>query len=190
MQFISRTTTLRPLEKAHIVLSENRADVYCLSGSGISGPKLNVGILCRGLDGQVSSVEQVCTSCFPPLSKLEDLYIYECPGWRLDWKGEIENGLWVELLHPFTAVKNLYLSDEFATRIVPALQELVEGRTTAVLPTLENIFLEGLEPSGSVNEGIRHFVAARQVAGHPITISRWANSHWQAQKISWIYDDR
>jgi hypothetical protein len=106
---------------------------------------------------------------------LEDLYIYRRPHWPLKWN-KIENGLWVELLHPFTAVTNLYLCEEFAPRIAPALQELVGDRITEVLPNLENIFLEDLEYSGSVEEGITQFVAGRVVAGHPITISDWDGS--------------
>jgi hypothetical protein len=108
---------------------------------------------------------------------LEDLYIYKCIYWQLDLKDNVENRLWLELLHPFAAVKNLYLSEESALRIAPALQELSEGtRTMEVLPCLQNIFSEGLESSGSVNEGIGQFVAARQVVSHPIAVSRWANS--------------
>ena len=74
-------------------------------------------------------------------------------------------------------MKNLYLSEEIALRIGPALQEFVKGRTTEVLPALQNIFLEGLEPSGLVQEGIGKFVAARQVASHAIPVSSWANSN-------------
>jgi hypothetical protein len=85
----------------------------------------------------------------------------------------VENALWLDLLHPFRAVKNLYLSKESARRIVPALQEPVEGRVTEVLPTLQNIFLEGLEPAGPVQEGIGNFVAARQITSLPIAVSRW-----------------
>ena len=107
---------------------------------------------------------------------LENLYTYEDPHFQPDWKDDIENGLWVELLHPFTTVKNFYLSEEIALHIGPALQELSEGRTTDVLPALQNIFLEGLESSGSVQEGIGKFVAARQVASRPIAVSCWANS--------------
>ena len=134
-------------------------------------------ILCRGLGWQVSSLEQVCTSALPPLSMPEDLYIYKCIYWQLDPKDNVENRLWLELLHPFAALKNLYLSEESALRIAPALQELSEGtRTMEVLFCLQNIFSEGLESSGSVNEGIGQFVAARQVVSHPIAVSRWANS--------------
>ena len=54
---------------------------------------------------------------------------------------------------------------------------LVEGRTTEVLLALQNIFLEGLESPGSVQEGIAKFVAARQVAGRPIAVFSWASSN-------------
>jgi hypothetical protein len=73
-------------------------------------------------------------------------------------------------------VKNLYLCKEFASRIVPALQELVGVRTTEVLPTLQNIFLEELQVSGPIQEAIRQFVAARQVTGYPIAVSHWDKS--------------
>jgi len=66
---------------------------------------------------------------------LEDLYIYECPAWILEWEDNIENELWLELLHPFTVAKNLHLCDKFAPRIAPALQVLAEGKSTRVLPT-------------------------------------------------------
>ena len=44
---------------------------------------------------------------------------------------------------------------------------------TEVLPSLENIFLEGFQPSGPLHEGIETFVAARRLAGHPVAVSRW-----------------
>jgi hypothetical protein len=83
---------------------------------------------------------------------------------------------WLELLQPFTAVKNLYLSKEFAPRILPALQELVGSRATEVLPTLQNILLEELAQTRPVQEAIEQFVAARQVTTHPIAVLRWDNS--------------
>jgi F-box-like len=172
IQFISRTPTSRALEKAHITL-RNRDASLRFSSQTPGDRVFNVGISCRGLDWQLSSLEQVCTSCLPPLSMLEDLYTYEDPDSLPDWKDDIDNGLWLELFHPFTALKNLYLSEEIALRIGPALQELAEDRTTEVLPALQNIFLKGLQPSGPVQEGIRQFVASRQVTSRPITVSHW-----------------
>jgi hypothetical protein len=72
-----------------------------------------------------------------------------------------------------TTSRTLYLSKEFAPRIVAALQELVGGRTTEVLPTLQNIFLEEVEPAGHVQEDNGKIVAARQLSGHTITVSHW-----------------
>ena len=112
----------------------------------------------------------------PFLPTFGDLYINEVAHSEPDWKDNIGNRPWLELLRPFTAMKNLYLSEKIALRIGPALREHVEGRTTEMLPTLENVFLEGLGPSGHVQEGIGHFVATQQVVGHRIAISRWADA--------------
>jgi hypothetical protein len=77
------------------------------------------------------------------------------------------------IFHPFTAVKNLYVCKEFAQCIALALQELVGERRIHVLPTLESLFFEELQPSGPVEKGIGMLVAARQLLGHPLAVSRW-----------------
>jgi hypothetical protein len=104
---------------------------------------------------------------------LEHLYIEEDKYSRAHWRDDIENSLWLELLHPFRAVKNLYLSEKIAIRVVPALKELDGIRATEVLPTLQNVFLEKLEPSGPVQEGFQQFVATRRVTSDPIAVSLW-----------------
>ena len=172
VQFISRTPRLKVPQKARVTFEGGAASIN-LSSHTSSFQWLYVRIPCRELDWQVSSLEQVCTLCLPPLFMLEDLYISEYQYSLPDWQDNIENTLWLELLLPFHSVKNLYLSEEFARRIVPALQELVGGRSTEVLPTLQNIFLEEVQSSGPIQEGIRRFVATRQVASHPIAVSRW-----------------
>jgi hypothetical protein len=127
---------------------------------------------------QLSSLEQVCTLSFAPVPALEDLYILEDRIQPPDWQDDVENTLWLELLHPFVTLKNLYVSKEFVPRIAPALQDLVGGRSTEVLPTLENIFLEGFQPSGPLHEGIEKFVAARLLTSHPVAVSGWGRSWW------------
>jgi hypothetical protein len=89
------------------------------------------------------------------------------------WQDDLENNQWLDLFHPFTTVKNLYLSREFVPRIVPILQELVGERVTEVLPDLQSIFLEGRQELGFVPENIREFIAARQLSGRAIAISYW-----------------
>jgi len=71
----------------------------------------------------------------------ENLHIYENLQSYPDWKGGIENTGWLELLLPFTTVKDLYPTRQFAPRIASALQELTGERRTEVLPKLQNMFL-------------------------------------------------
>ena len=175
-QFISRTSVMKALKKAHVTF-EGGAAVVELSSSR-KFEVLKVRILCSKLDWQVSSMEQVCASCLPPIPTLEDLHIYEDPLRRCNWQGpqgNIENALWLELLHPFASVKNLYLSSDIARCIVPAVQELIGARAIEVLPTIQNVFLEELQPSGPVQQGIQQVVAVRQAAGHPIAVSYGQN---------------
>jgi hypothetical protein len=174
VQFINRTPTLRALEKAYIIVRGSAASIH-LSSQTSDYINIDVKILCRGLDWQLSSLKQVCTLCLPTLSAVEDLSFLNDSHLPLYWKTNIDNNLWLDLLHPFTGVKNLYLSEEFPLGIGSVFQELVEGRTTEVLPALQNILLEGFESSGSIQEGIGQLVAAGQVASHPIAISRWAS---------------
>ena len=175
VRFISHTPMSKALEKAFITLQDRAAKVDFSSQTSRDG-MFYVKILCGGLDWQVPSLERVCTSCLPPLYMLEDLYVHEDSHSPPYWKDSVENRQWLELFRSFVAVKNLYLSAYYASRIAPALQELIEGRTTDVLPALQNIFLKGLGSSGSVQESIEQLVAARQVANHPIDIFPWTDS--------------
>ncbi len=71
---------------------------------------------------------------------IEGLYIKDRYS-QLIWKNNaIENTLWLEFLFPFPAVKNPYLSKDFAPGIAAALREVVG---TEVLPNLQKIPVEG-----------------------------------------------
>jgi hypothetical protein len=177
VRFINGTSELNALEIAQLCFRNDAAEVGLSSEHQANHhPGVNVEISCQELDWQVSSLEQLCSMLFlPSTSAPEILYIYQwnfSGPYRKD-TGNVENALWLALLHPFTAAKNLYLSKEITPCIVPALQELVGGRTTECLPTLKNIFLEEVEPSGPVQEAIEMFVAARQLSGHPVAVSHW-----------------
>ena len=165
-QFISRTPTLKTPEKAHVAFEGDSASVRLTSRSGY----LRIRVRCKEFDWRVSSMEQICTWCLPPLSTLEDLYLAPLRYQTSERRNNIENALWLELLQPFPTVKNLYLSKRLAPFIVPALQELIGGSQTEALPNLRSIFLKEIEPSEPVQEGIKKFVDARQ---DPIAISLW-----------------
>ena len=140
-QFINSTPTLRVLDEAHVQFANSTASVRLRSRTHeISFGYLLIDISCKEQDWQLSSIEQVSNFFICPLSTVEDLYI-EDQHWEPVWKNEtIENILWLQLLLPFTAVKRLFLSKEFAPGIAATLQELVGSRITEVLPSLR-IFL-------------------------------------------------
>ena len=176
IQFISRTPTFMAPDLA-LLIFEDGASRVGFSSQTPGYEQFEIKIPCIELDWQVSSMEQVFTSCLPHLSTLEGLFIGTRGDWLPGWQDNVENTLWLELLLPFTTVKNLYISEEFARRIVPALQDLVEDRRTDVLPVVETIFLDGLEASGPIEKGIGQFVAMREVTGHPVAVTRWDRSY-------------
>jgi hypothetical protein len=42
-----------------------------------------------------------------------------------------------------------------------------------VLPALQNVLLEGFQPSKHAQEGIAQFISARQLTSRPVAISVW-----------------
>ena len=165
-QFIARTPNTQPPVEARIAFSDRDVVVTC---PGTFARSFSLGISCRQSDWRLSSLAQVCSLSFPEafIPGVEVLYIYEHEYFQPRWQDDIEDSQWLEALHLFTAVKYLYLSQELASRIAPALQELA----SEVLPSLQNIFLEDLHPSVPVQGAIGKFVAARQLAGHHIAVS-------------------
>ena len=160
-QFISRAPGLE--DYATLVQFDDSS--ACVTSTDHSA----IIISCREPDWQLSSVAQVCNTCLPPLSTIEHLFILNGYSELLGYDVS-EDTLWLELLLPFPAVTNLYLPEYSAPGIVAALQEMVGAE---VLPSLQNIFVEGLEPSGPFQEDIREFVTARQLSGHPISFFVW-----------------
>jgi hypothetical protein len=183
-QFISQKPTLITPEEGRITIHFQAIIAKLRSRTSDFG-ELRVEIPCTASEWQLSSLEQVCTSSLPPVSTVEYLYISEHrENPPPHWQDNVENTLWLDLLRSFVAVKNLYLSEEFVPRIAPALQELVGGRTTEVLPTLEKVFLEGFLPPEPLHEGIKTFVAARRLASHPVAVSPLDRDwHWETFRL-------
>jgi hypothetical protein len=159
IQFISRTPTFEAYDEAHLISHGREALVRLRPQPEPTDHRMvEVKILCQVSDWQLSSLAQTCTSSLRPLLTMENLYIDEDLFLPLNWKDDIENTEWLDLLLPFTAVKNLYLSGDFTPRIAPALQ---------------NVLLEGFRPLEPVQEGIAQFISARQLTSCPVTISVW-----------------
>ena len=165
-EFIHQTPTLRAHNEAYVQFGDYYASIELRSWPKV----LEIGTLYVEPDLQLLFLSQVHNSPLPPPSTVENLYIrrdFGClePVWKNDI---IEKTQWSQLLLPFTAVKNLYLTNEFAPLVGAALQDLIGDKMVEVLPNLENIFVERLEP---FQENFGQFVARRQLSDHPIAIS-------------------
>ena len=171
-QFMRRTPRFQTFNEAHVDFNDTGVQVATLPLSRALDEKSRLRISCKKLDWQLSSLAQVFTSFFPSIDMVEHLYIYR-PRNLSQWQDDIENGQWLEILDPFTAVTGLYVCKEFAQCITPALQGLVGERVMDVLPALGSLFLEALQPSGPVQEAIGQFVAARRLLGHPVAVIDW-----------------
>jgi hypothetical protein len=180
-RFMRRTTRFQALNEAHVDFGYYSALVKSLPVTETDfDEESGLKITCREIDWSPTDLTHVFTSLFPSIYIVEHLYIYGCRlthGFRLSQlqgpQRNIEIMQWLDIFRPFTAVKKLYVSHEFAHYIAPALQQLVGERTTDVLPALESLFLEKLPPSGPVQEAFGQFIAARQLFGHPVAVSHW-----------------
>ena len=176
-QFINRTPKLKTHNEAYVLFYFWAISVtlpQTLNGA------LQLEVLCRQPDWQLSSLAQLCSSSLSEtlIPMVEHLYIRsELPQRR--WQDDVESGQWLELLHPFTGVKDLYASREIAPGIAPAIQELVGERVTEVLPALQGLFIEEPLPSGPVQETIGRFLNARHLVGRPIAVSHWERKKFE-----------
>ena len=137
-----------------------------------------LGIYCKVVDWQVSSMAQICNqfSFFPSI--VEQLTIqHRDIDWESTQQVDMDDTQWLELFRPFTAVRILRISRRMQSLIVPALQELTGERATEVLPALDSLYLEDYQPSGSDQQAIEPFIAARQYSDHPVTVHPWEGSY-------------
>jgi hypothetical protein len=127
-QFMRRTTRFQAFDEAHVDFNIFGIEIGSSPWARTSDKRSGLGISSEKLDWQLSSLAQVLTPSFPSIDMVEHLYIdYICGPQYLpsQWLDDIEDIQWLEIFHPFTNVKNLYVYKEFAQSIAFALQELV-----------------------------------------------------------------
>jgi hypothetical protein len=162
--FINGTEIFKASNRADVDFYNDRVE---LTVSSRRCELLKLWISCKPCDWQLSSIAQVCSSILAPLPALERLEIRH---FRQGWEGNIENVQWLELLHPFTSVKQLFLHKKFAGLVALSLQELTGERVADVLPALQSLVLITPLRSEPIKKAIAQFVAARQISGRPVTI--------------------
>jgi len=122
-------------------------------------------------DWQLSSLARICNQQLPFLSLVEQLSICELFRGLSDLNDNMPvNSQWLEFFQPFVALQDLYVSKELVPFVTAFLRELTGDRTMEVLSALKNLFLEGFESSGSVQEAVEPFVSARQLSSCPVVV--------------------
>jgi len=175
-RFIGFSEVLKQLREATVIFFKDAVMITFDQQPTPTWPgfwRLQLHIRCRESDWLLSSTAQLCHSSLPPFSSLEQLKIFDRTvgvSGRPDWKEDMEDIQWLEFLEPFTAVKNLRLSEAVAPQVGYALQEVAAERVTKVLPALQNLYIEGLLSSHSVQKVFGRFIVSRALSGQTIAI--------------------
>jgi hypothetical protein len=100
-------------------------------------PSITIHIkFCEGIHDQVSLMVQVLSQISAMLSNVVRLVI------RAERLEDLDSICWLHLLYPFTAVKILRVSKEFAKMLAHALKDMPAETATQMLPALD-FLLEG-----------------------------------------------
>jgi F-box-like len=181
--FISRTAMFKATHVARVMFWEGEVNVRLYQRNGNSSHETSsLAISCRPSDWQLWSVVQVCDSALSRLPTLERLGIHIARS----WKDDVEIAQWLELLRPFTCM-DLCLYGTSIQHVPLALEQLTGERATEALSALQNLFLEGPQPSDSVKKAIGKFVAARQLSDRLVSVhhrdtlqsTTWQQMHWE-----------
>jgi hypothetical protein len=158
--------------------------------TGARSESLQFSIQCIGSVWRLERLSRNMSGFVPPYGDLEgDLERFDDREFRNRlsplWTDGMESATsrWLELLRHFTLVETLYLSEGLAHCVAPALKGLTEDDVNGVLPALQTLFIEGLQPPGPVQVAIGEFVSARELTGHPVDVRCWVRERGPDQYL-------
>ena len=174
--FINRTKSPGPRNQAFIVFSNTVIKIMLGSPN-----RFDLEVKCERLDWQLSSISQIFSEQLTFLSHVEQLELRESFFPQLKKvkpDPDMDSSLWLELFRLFTALQSIYVCELLVPPVAAALQELSEGGTMELLPALQSLSLEGLQPDGPEQKAIQSFVDSRRPSDHPVVIQNW-DGYWQ-----------
>ena len=139
IQFISRAPELKTLDEVQVIIDFSGFELRLPlpTSTRFDDTELELGASYNMSYNQLSSMAQTHSSSPFPVSTVKNLYIRESDDPSTGWDGNVEEARW--LLHPFTSVTNLYVSEELWECIECALEDDEGERATEVLPALQEI---------------------------------------------------
>ena len=122
---------------------------------------MNINILCKGIDWQVSHISQALNRISAVISNMLHLAIDSSSvSPEPEGMDDIE---WLELLRPFSSIQTLFVSREFAGHVSRALENATSVMATTFLPALDMLCLEG-QPVPPLHR----FIASRRESANPV----------------------
>jgi len=184
-QFIGRAKIFRTPDRAVVDFDRSSAfPQFSLVEDQANGVTLEFLVSTTPPEWQLLSLALLSSSPSSPLrpSSFKRLDIQN----RFTSNTDMKKVRWLELLRPFTSVKDLYLGNRIAPHITRMLQDLAGEITAEVLPALEHVFVQGCQQLEALRESIGPLIAARQLVGHPVAIHRWEGLQ---EDDGWAEDD-
>jgi len=169
-QIIHRIEKFRTRHKADIDFYYYGAKISLTSGCLIGGGRLRLEFECDGLGRQLSLLEQVFSQCFPLLSHVDALELFD-----VDMQAYQDSTLWLPFLRPFIAVRSLLFRDPGSMdQIADVLGDLTEERASEVLPMLRTIQwvpdFDWDEVEPWLIPILQPFIDAREISCHPVEV--------------------
>jgi len=178
-RFISRIEKFETFDQASMYINYGKIQFdFSSQTSSVAGAELSLIFLPMGNPKLLEDLTPVVCSFLPPLSRFKRLTLHEYRGSQpaLLWGREIRDRdtPMQRILYSFTAVTDLFISKYMATNVSRSMEGLSEERTTAMLPALRNIFVAEFQRQAERTQGtIQEFIAAKGLAGRPVTLHRW-----------------
>lgn len=178
-RFIHRTETLFSLNQVDLSF-DSRNFLIKFSHRDHVDLHLSFNVTCSPSDWQLSSIAQLCGPPLPLPPSVERLDVYENTLSPQKWEYDIDHEQWFEILRLFASVRELYVSDTMWPLLAPTLKQHTGENTLVILPMLCDLFLDQSEPSGPLRETLQPFVAARELAAHPVVVHHKEGGEWKA----------
>jgi len=160
-QFSARTESVKLFTRAHVVFYGPSRKII------LEGPNFDLEVYCSEFAASMMwRVHRRFSSLIACVERLDVRSTHS----TLAIPGDLTPAQLLELFRQFSAVQSLYVSANMNRLVVSALNKSTGDMAKKVLPALREVFLERLEPSGSLWEGIQQFVTARQHSDHPVAI--------------------
>ncbi|KAI0247543.1 hypothetical protein BJV78DRAFT_909302 [Lactifluus subvellereus] len=133
-------------------------------------PPFRMQVNCRHLDQQVAFAVQILTALQPVLLVVEKLKLrHEEHIQSLEWHNRVDRTLWRQLLRSFNNLETLHVQGELVGKLAHSLQSDDGEPPLELLPSLKEL---GYSGGGNAWDAFTPFIDERQVAGHPVNLTR------------------